>query len=178
LIWVLYLIEEFVLIKPRSAVSESEPVSRCLEWAAFGYLPAGMAVTLAGIWIRGGGVDFGSATILGILLCIAGLGLRYWSRRELGRFFTIGVVKQEDHRVIQTGPYRIIRHPAYLAFLLFYSGFALIGGHWLGVIFLGVPAAVIFAGLIVVEDAHLASAIGGEYQAYQKKTHRIIPGIW
>ena len=165
---VAFALEEFVLIKPISTIEQSDSLSRRLELTSI-WLPAiAIGVTTARLHRYGGVRLGGSVNALGLLLCIVGLGLRYWSRRTLGRFFTIGVVKQEGHVVIQSGPYRFVRHPGYLAFILFYLGLALLTGSWLGVLILSVPASLIFIWLSWVEDEQLAERIGDEYRHYSE----------
>jgi protein-S-isoprenylcysteine O-methyltransferase Ste14 len=177
-IWIAYLIEEFILIKPISSISKSDLRSKRLEIMAFGLPPIGMGATLITAIIYGGFRLFGVVNAFGLLLSILGLGLRFWSRKVLGRYFTIGVIKQEGHKVIQIGPYKYIRHPAYLAFIMFYLGFPLITGNWVGLLILSMPLVIIFICLIVVEDDHLQNTLGQEYEEYQRRSSRIIPGIW
>jgi protein-S-isoprenylcysteine O-methyltransferase len=178
LTWAAFFLEEFVLIWPVSTIAQSDPLSQRLEKTAFWLPPIGMGITVLTINLFGGVRLAGILNGLGLLLCLLGLGLRYWSRRILGRFFTIGVVKQEGHRVIQHGPYRLVRHPAYLAFMLYYLGFPRITGSWLGLLVLSLPACIIFLWLTVVEDRHLARVFGSEYQAYQKHSAKLIPHVW
>ena len=54
----------------------------------------------------------------GLAVFAAGLALRAWAVRELGRFFKFTVVVQADHQVVDTGPYRLIRHPSYTGLLM------------------------------------------------------------
>ncbi len=116
--------------------------------------------------------------MLGGLLCGAGLTLRYVSRKTLGRFFTIGVVKQEGHTVVQDGPYRCLRHPGYLGFVLFYVGLPLLVGNWLGLAVLSLPALVVLILLVAVEDRQLAEKLGEPYREYQRRSSRLFPGLW
>src|ERR1044072_7397573 len=89
-----YILEEFVLIKPIFTIAQSDPVSRRVElWVL--WIPAiGMGLTGMTLWTFGGVRLGGAVNALGGLLCVAGLTLRYVSRKTLGRFFTLGVVKQ------------------------------------------------------------------------------------
>src|SRR5436190_1159992 len=139
-----FFIEEFLLIRPVSTVSQSDPVSRRLELSAMWWPAIGIAVTAATFRRFGGIRAGGMLNALGFLLCTAGVVLRYWARRTLGQFFTIGIVAQRNHRVVRDGPYRLIRHPAYLGLVLFYVGFPLLTGHWPGLVILSTPALVIF----------------------------------
>ncbi len=173
-----FVLEEFILIKPVSTIGQSEPISRRLELAALWVPAIGIGLTgftgglVHGVWAGG------TLNALGVLLCGAGLGLRFWARLTLGRFFTIGVVRLEGHRVVQTGPYHWIRHPGYLAFVLLYLGLPLIVGNWLGLLLLSLPALVIFVWLVQIEDQRLAVALGGEYRAYRTRSARWFPGVW
>ncbi|MGI8956412.1 MAG: methyltransferase family protein [Chthoniobacterales bacterium] len=90
----------------------------------------------------------------------------------------IGVVKQEGHVVIQDGPYRFVRHPAYLAFILLYLGLPLLMGSWFGLLILSIPTSAVFVWLCVVEDNRLALAMGDEYREYIRKRARLIPAVW
>jgi protein-S-isoprenylcysteine O-methyltransferase len=173
-----FAVEEFVLIRPVSTVSQSDPVSRRLELSAIWWPALGMAATAATLNKYGGVRMGGLVNTAGFLMCVAGLVLRYWSRRTLGRFFTIGVVAQKDHTVVREGPYRFVRHPAYLGLTLFYVGFPLAIGHWLGLVILSVPALIIFVPLALVEDDRLTELLGAAYRDYRSQVARWIPGVW
>ena len=173
-----FALEEFVLIKPVSTVAQSDALSRRIELCAI-WLPAiGMALT--GSFIRAfSAVRFGGVlNAVGLSMCVMGLVLRYWSRHTLGRFFTIGVIRQEGHVVVQDGPYRHIRHPGYLAFLLFYTGLPLVLGSWFGLAVLTLPAVAAFVALVIVEDRKLEEALGSDYTQYKARTARLVPGLW
>jgi len=171
-----FAIEELVLLKAVSTIAQSEPLSRRLEQTAI-WLPA-VGIGLVSATVNPGDMRGGGINALGLMLCIAGLCLRYTARRTLGRFFTIGVVRQEGHRVIQDGPYRYIRHPAYLAFVLFSGGLPLVIGNYWGELLLGLPSLVVFVALFIVEDRYLARLLGEDYRNYQNRTARLIPGLW
>ena len=173
-----FALEEFVLIKPVSTIAQSDPVSRRIELLAIWVPAIGMSITGATLGILGALWMDGLVNAVGVVLCLAGLALRYWSRRVLGRFFTIGVVRQEGHRVVREGPYRHVRHPGYLAFVLFYGGLPLVVGNWLGILVLALPALLIFAVLVTVEDRKLEEALGTDYTRYKAESARMVPGIW
>src|SRR4051794_28487970 len=60
-----------------------------------------------------------------LALFLSGLSLRWYSIYHLGRFFTVDVAVATDHRVVDTGPYRLVRHPPYTGALLALGGFGL-----------------------------------------------------
>ena len=55
-------------------------------------------------------------------LFAAGTALRWWAIVHLGRFFSVDVAIVCDHRVVETGPYRVVRHPSYTGLLLQCAG--------------------------------------------------------
>jgi protein-S-isoprenylcysteine O-methyltransferase len=173
-----FVVEEFFLIKPVSTISQSDPVSRRLELSALWWPALGMALTAATLRKYGGIRAAGVVNAIGCFLCVAGIVLRYWSRRTLGRFFTIGVVAQQNHVVVREGPYRFMRHPAYLGLTLFYIGFPLMIGNWLGLLILAAPALVIFILLALVEDQRLTTLLGEPYRDYRRDVARWVPGVW
>jgi len=114
----------------------------------------------------------------GLAVFAAGLGLRWLSIAWLGRLFTFDVAIAADHRVVDTGPYRLIRHPAYTGSLLSYVGLGLCAGNAVSLGVLVVPIAVAFLRRIAVEEAALASALGPSYLDYMGRTKRLIPFVY
>lgn len=107
-----------------------------------------------------------------------GLGMFYRAMRE-NRFFSAVVRIQSDrgHRVIETGPYSVVRHPGYAGLVIVppLSGLAL--GSWLAVV-TGVIISVLVLRRVLFEDAFLRAHLEG-YVAYAGRVpYRLIPGIW
>jgi len=108
----------------------------------------------------------------------AGLTMFFRAMRE-NRFFSAVVRIQSDrgHRVVDTGPYSIVRHPGYAGLLLVppVSGLAL--GSWLAFA-VGVMTSMMVVRRVLFEDAFLREHLEG-YRAYaQRVPHRLIPGVW
>jgi protein-S-isoprenylcysteine O-methyltransferase Ste14 len=79
--------------------------------------------------------------------------------------------------VVQSGPYRIVRHPMYTAIIGFVFGTALLLGSWLALVFAGL-IAVLFVIRTRLEDRMLSAGLEG-YRAYTSRvTSRLIPGVW
>jgi protein-S-isoprenylcysteine O-methyltransferase Ste14 len=116
--------------------------------------------------------------IAGVALIWAGSVLRVWSILALGQFFKLMVVIQEHHQVVDRGPYRRLRHPAYLGSILVMSGIGLSQGGWVGTIVMAVGVIVAFVIRIRFEERVLLGALGDEYAAYTRRTARLVPGVY
>lgn len=95
------------------------------------------------------------------------------------KFFSsvIRIQRERGHRVIDTGPYRVVRHPGYAAALTIqmWSGLAL--GSWWS----AAPAAVmalLFIRRIVIEDRTLQDELDGYKDYAQRVRYRVVPGVW
>jgi protein-S-isoprenylcysteine O-methyltransferase len=71
-----------------------------------------------------------SAAAFGIVIFCAGFWLRIYSVRYLGKFFTVTVQISDDHQLIDSGPYKCVRHPSYSGALLEVLGIALCIRNW------------------------------------------------
>jgi protein-S-isoprenylcysteine O-methyltransferase Ste14 len=111
----------------------------------------------------------------GMGLMIAGIIIRQWSIAVLGRYFSTSVGIQKDQKVVQTGPYRLVRHPSYTGALLIMVGIGLALQSWGAVLIILVISAITYGYRIRMEEKVLVSELGDEYLQYMKKTKRIIP---
>ena len=73
---------------------------------------------------------------LGILLINAGIAFRLYAIHVLGASFTTAVAVAPEQTVIETGPYRLIRHPSYTGLLIMFLGFGLSYTNWLSLLVL------------------------------------------
>ena len=114
----------------------------------------------------------------GLGVYAAGLALRWYSIAYLGRSFTFDVAVAADQPVIDTGPYRRIRHPAYTGALLVFVGLGLCGGNALSLAVLVAPIAWAFMRRIAIEEAALNATLGSRYADYAARTKRLIPFVY
>ena len=114
----------------------------------------------------------------GLALFVAGLALRWYSMAWLGRLFTYDVAIAANHRVVDTGPYRLIRHPAYTGSLLSFVGLGVHGGNALSLALLLAPIALAFLHRIAIEESALEAALGSRYVDYVARTRRLIPFVY
>jgi protein-S-isoprenylcysteine O-methyltransferase Ste14 len=114
---------------------------------------------------------------LGVVLYVAGGALRIWPVFVLGRRFSGLVAIQPGRELVTDGPYRFIRHPSYLGMIILMLGWALAFRSGPGLI----VAALILPPLLArirSEEALLQTQFGAQYDAYCKRTSRLIPGIY
>jgi protein-S-isoprenylcysteine O-methyltransferase Ste14 len=118
--------------------------------------------------------------IVGISLAVAwaGIGLRWWSFRTLGRYFTFTVMTSANQPVITNGPYRFVRHPSYTGLLLIIAGIGFNYGNWLSLGSLAFFPLIGFIYRIHVEEAALAATLGDAYTRYAAGRKRLIPLLW
>ena len=113
----------------------------------------------------------------GLALLAASGGLSASARRHLGRFHRDSLTVHADHDLVDTGPYRRIRHPLYAATIGVFLGFGAVLGHWLSIAFAVFPISALVHRIDVEEDM-LSEALGRNYDAYRNRTSRLIPGVW
>jgi protein-S-isoprenylcysteine O-methyltransferase Ste14 len=115
------------------------------------------------------------AFYLGIVLMLAGVALRQWSIAVLGRFFSGVIGVQEGQKVVESGPYRLVRHPSYSGALLIMVGIGLAFQSW-GAALVIIPIfAVCYGYRMFVEERVLVANLGNDYTEYMKRTKRVIP---
>ena len=115
---------------------------------------------------------------IGAGLFVAGTALRWWAIVHLGRFFSVDVAIASDHTVVETGPYRVVRHPSYTGLLIQCAGLGVVLGTALSVFVITVPTFLVLAHRIRVEERALIANFGNVYEAYTRRTKRLLPGIF
>jgi protein-S-isoprenylcysteine O-methyltransferase Ste14 len=116
--------------------------------------------------------------VLGVALMCAGIALRQWAIVLLGQFFTVDIRVHTEQTVVERGPYRRLRHPAYTGLIVTFLGIGLALGNWAA---LGLMLVVPTAGLVVrirVEERALLDGLGEPYRRFAATRSRLIPGIW
>jgi len=113
----------------------------------------------------------------GVALVAIGLGLAGWARFHLGRFWSGRVTLKEDHAIIRTGPYRIVRHPIYTGLVMAIAGTGLAQSTVAALAGL----VLIVIGLIIKirqEEQLLTDHFGAAYEAYRTDVRALIPYVW
>jgi len=115
---------------------------------------------------------------LGIALMLTGFAFRHYAIHVLGRFFTHTVATRPGQHVVDTGPYRLIRHPSYSGSLLTFAGLGLTMGNWASIVLLLLGAGIGFAYRVHVEEQALCTDLGQAYRDYMQRTRRFVPYVW
>jgi len=113
-----------------------------------------------------------------IVVFLAGVILRLSSIATLGRMFTYNVAIRDGHALKTTGLYRLLRHPGYAGLFIAFIGIDLALNDWLSFVVGIVPLFIVLAKRIDIEEKVLVAEFGNAYVQYQKRTFRLIPGIY
>jgi protein-S-isoprenylcysteine O-methyltransferase Ste14 len=116
--------------------------------------------------------------VLGDFLLAAGIFVRIWAIRHLGKLFTVDVGIQPGHHVVQDGPFRFVRHPSYSGSLLAWIGVGLLTRNWLGFFVIVICTFVAYVLRISVEEKVLREQFGTEYEKYAARTKKMVPGVY
>jgi protein-S-isoprenylcysteine O-methyltransferase len=118
------------------------------------------------------------AAAAGVPIFAAGIALRWYAIVHLGRFFTVNVAIAADHRLIDNGPYRLLRHPSYTGALLAFCGLGVCLRNGAALAVLVIPVLVVFLRRMRIEEEALLAAFGEPYRDYMRCTWRLIPFIY
>jgi len=169
-----------------SSIGVKKPISEENRFKRFIYywLPLLVAVLLLGP-----GEWFGDSLIrenfvphtnlvgtIGLLFCFSGAFIACWSRYLLGKNWSLSVQKKEDHELIQSGPYKTVRHPIYTGLLLLFVGNTIIVGDYRGII----AVIIVFFAFwfkLLKEEKTLEETFGHQYLLYKEKTFYLIPFV-
>ncbi len=114
-------------------------------------------------------------SLAGLFLFLLGLTLRWYAIIQLGRFFTVDVAIASDHQLVESGPYRFVRHPSYTGALLAFIGFGLSLHNWVALVVIITPITCAFLYRIRLEERALVAALGERYLAYRRRTKALLP---
>ena len=140
-----------------------------LLFAAVGLAGALVPALRARLWPPAPALDWAM-----VAMCAAAFAWCWWARLHIGRLWSGGVVVKEGHRVVDTGPYAIVRHPIYTGVFAALLPIALIRARAVDLAF--------FAGIVAfftlkaqVEEQFLRTQFGAAYDAYRVRVPMLMP---
>ncbi len=116
--------------------------------------------------------------IIGLALIIIGVALRLWTRISIKGHYSGHVQVTAEQQLVQSGPYRYIRHPGYAGYLFMALGICLGYSSLIGLAAIPIFMLPGFVYRMNLEERLLAESFGDEYRAYVHRTKCIFPGIW
>jgi protein-S-isoprenylcysteine O-methyltransferase Ste14 len=117
-------------------------------------------------------------TTVALVGMIGGLGVRVWAVLTLGRYFTWFITVYEDHKVIRSGPFRFIRHPAYGGALVLFISTLIFLHAWVGASLSLVFQLLAYVRRIRYEEAFMIDSLGESYVAYTREVNALFPKVW
>jgi protein-S-isoprenylcysteine O-methyltransferase Ste14 len=175
-----WLCSELVLNLVRRARTTDQRIAKSsfqIIWLAIMVsVAAGVYVGLRRVGHIGG--DSLLFPLIGVLLMICGIILRWTAIITLKRQFTVDVAITSGHRLVREGIYRYLRHPAYAGSLLSFFGLGLSFGNYISIIVIVVPICSVFLYRIHVEERALMGNFGDAYRDYCASTKRLIPYVY
>jgi protein-S-isoprenylcysteine O-methyltransferase Ste14 len=121
--------------------------------------------------------DATSVACAGLFAQAAFFALAVWARRHLGRNWSGAITVAEDHQLVRSGPYRVLRHPIYTAMLGMFIGAAIVYGQLHALIAVVVIAGA-YARKIRLEEQNLRGVFGPAYDDYRRHSWALVPGVF
>jgi protein-S-isoprenylcysteine O-methyltransferase Ste14 len=116
-----------------------------------------------------------AAGVVAIAICLTGIGLAVWARRNLGRNWGMPMSVKANPELITSGPYAYIRHPIYTGIFITMLGSSLVIGFWL-------VLAVVFGAYFVysakTEEKRLLQLMPDQFPAYMRSTKMLVPFVY
>jgi protein-S-isoprenylcysteine O-methyltransferase len=167
----------FLRRAPRTASTARDRGSMWTLWAA---IFLGVAAAIWCQFLRVGRMPWPASLLdpIGLLMLAGGLALRWAAILSLGRYFTVNVAIARDHRIVESGLYRYVRHPSYSGLLLAFFGMGLSFHSWISLAALLLPICAALARRIAVEEEALRAAFPAEYEAYAARTWKLVPWVY
>ena len=152
---------------PLSRAGHAVPLIIAALLLALPTLPGGF---LCGRVFQGTEITYWS----GVVVLVAGLVFSIWARVHIGRNWSGIVTLKQDHELIQSGPYRLVRHPIYTGLLLGFIGTAIARDEWRGWLAVLMVLAALWRKLRL-EERWLTEQFGDAYRQYRSEVAALIP---
>lgn len=171
--------EVFMNLRQRNKSKVATSGDKSSLWWLYGLITVGYALSfLIGATKMGRIYDWNTFFAIGMAMAVLGFVIRIHSILTLKQYFTYSVAQVENHKIIETGLYKFIRHPGYLGQLIIFLGISISISNWLSILALMIPVTLGYLYRINVEERFMLKQLGDDYLNYQERTKRIIPMIY
>lgn len=109
-----------------------------------------------------------------VAVCAIACAWCWWARIHLGKLWSAGVSRKEGHRVVDSGPYGIVRHPIYTGVIVGMFAFAAVRGTAFGLLF-ALVITLVFSVKARLEERFLRQEFGSAYEKYSHRVGRLVP---
>ncbi len=176
----LFYAMDFVLIRRYDKQRSAGGSGRAWDFTLFIFLMVAVLVLqpilLPALSLRIGDPWKSYVQLLGIVIILESLALHAWSRAHLGQYYAERVEVQPEHKVIETGPYKHMRHPVITSFFGIATGLFFVNPAVTTLAALGY-AIWDFTRAAKQEEDLLAKSLPG-YADYARRTPRFLPWLW
>ena len=100
-----------------------------------------------------------------------------WARFVLGRNWSGTVTVKQDHELVRSGPYALVRHPIYSGLLLAFLGTAVARGDLAALLGVALAAATLHFKT-ATEESFMTEQFGAGYMEYKREVKSLIPFVW
>ncbi len=171
--------ELFMNLRQRTKITVTKSDDKKSIWWLYGLITLGYALSFSIGSTKMGRIDaWNSLFLTGMGLFVFGFIVRIYTLSTLKQYFTYNVSKVENHKIIETGLYRYIRHPGYLGQMIIFLGIVIAVANWISILAMMVPVFIGYAYRIKVEEVFMLEQFGDDYARYQEQTKRIIPFVY
>lgn len=186
LVWFAGLVGWYIIRRPFERRARKLGVKKSLltwrEWVLLAIALTGLFLIPAAYVLTGfpASLDYRfipALAWLGLVPLCGALWLFRRSHVDLGRNWSVTLKVREDHALIKTGVYRLVRHPMYSSFFLLGLVQMLLLPNWLAGASGLIGAGTLIGFRVLREERMMLEAFGDEYRSYMAVTKRIIPWI-
>ena len=115
--------------------------------------------------------------LLGLVINICGVAFAIWARKTLGNNWSGDVTLKKEHELVQSGPYKFVRHPIYTGFEIGLLGVAITVGQLKGLVGLSLAVACHYYKT-TMEEKIMYQQFGERYAEYAKRVKRLVPFVF
>jgi protein-S-isoprenylcysteine O-methyltransferase Ste14 len=182
--WFAGLVAWYIIRYPFQRRSKKVSVTKSL----FGWRESGvLALAFVGLWVipfiyaltgLPSSLDrhlIPAVAVLGVTILCGALLLFFRSHADLGRNWSISLQIRDEHRLVTTGVYRVIRHPMYSSFFLLAIAQLMLLPNWFAGAAGLIGISLLYAFRVRQEERMMVERFGAEYRDYMTHTGRLIP---